>query len=190
MQRNLHYWRLLILLLVVCSLVNNFSSTWAQDIVNQIDKSQSQKLIDREDLVKNSPLKIQAVKVRKGAQLRIWEFGKKARASKEWLEGLIFEVKNVSNKPIKYFELQLDFPDIKMLERPAMGSLEYGLLSIRDGHKLGNEAAPLLMPGQTATLIFAATEARALQNWAIAQGNSQGINAIKVRLGLVAFDSN
>lgn len=82
-------------------------------------------------------------------------FGQNFTDDNDWLRGLTINVKNVSNKPIVYLEITLDFPrpenQPSVQPLPFRSSLQYGYAPVLNA-PLSLDAPPPLMPNEKAEL--------------------------------------
>lgn len=82
-------------------------------------------------------------------------FGQTFNNDDDWLRGMVVNVKNVSNKPIVYLEISLDFPRPQNQsadkELPFRSSLQYGYYAVLSS-PLPADAPPPLMPNEKAEL--------------------------------------
>lgn len=74
--------------------------------------------------------------------------GEKVKGDDDWLHGLSFRIKNVSDKPLSYVEFVIQF---KRPERVVGYSLHYGVDSER-GERRMDHSPPAIQPGETLDL--------------------------------------
>jgi hypothetical protein len=112
---------------------------------------QTQERIVKKVKAPNEPVRITKFKL-KGVPRG---FGQNFTDDNDWLRGLTINVKNVSNKPIAYLEIVLDFPrpenqpSSQLL--PFRSSLQYGYPPVLNA-PLPLDAPPPLMPNEKAEL--------------------------------------
>jgi hypothetical protein len=106
----------------------------------------------------NEPLRIKAIKGKKGAIT----VGKTFVDDDDWLKGLSFNVENISEKNIICIAIELEFPKSNDDPPPLVFPIEYGLRPLLDGSILAN-APPPIKPGETIDLSFPDSEYENLQ---------------------------
>ena len=100
-----------------------------------------------------SPVEILSIKLN-GEEV---EPGKKIKAGDDWLRGVAFKLKNVSDKPIAYVALTLQFYYPEAATRPerVVGYfLSYGLDITSSRHPLPENAPRAIRPGETMDLVL------------------------------------
>ena len=113
------------------------------------------RLIEQRAIPWGEPLKIVAVKV-KGTPV---EINKSFTADDDWLKGLTFTLKNVSNKPIAYAELDLMFPaPAGLTVHGAVHHLRYGRNRAFPGAAGQNDSTRAIPPGETIDLSLSDTD--------------------------------
>jgi hypothetical protein len=90
------------------------------------------------------PIEIVSIKLKD----RDFRPGEKIKGDDEWLEGLAFKIKNVSDKPISYVEFLLQF---RRPARVVAYSLNYGVDCER-GERRRESSPPAIQPGETLEL--------------------------------------
>src|SRR4030095_3580740 len=86
-------------------------------------QAKEEKYIGKYMIYRNEPVLVTDVTL-KGVQRQL---NRKARAEHDWLNGLAFKVKNISNKDIVFIYISLMFPDTKYITGTLFASdLRYG----------------------------------------------------------------
>lgn len=150
----------------------------ARGVVPQDQERMLAKLSNR-----NEPLRIKAIKGKKGAI----NVGKKFLDDDDWLKGLSFKVENISEKNIIHIELELDFPKAKDDQPPLLFSIEYGLMPLLDGTLAAN-APPPIKPGEEIELSLSDSEHATLRKLLEELGYPKSIKQAVFSVGKVIFD--
>jgi hypothetical protein len=95
------------------------------------------------------PVEIVSIKV-KGKELAT---GEKTKGDDDWLKGVSFIVKNVSDKPIAYVAVGLRFEPPPGAARVVVFTLSYGVDYSRGEPRGGSSSLPI-QPNQTADLVL------------------------------------
>ncbi|MGB7923421.1 MAG: hypothetical protein WCF57_09270 [Pyrinomonadaceae bacterium] len=101
----------------------------------------------------DEPLRIKAINGKKGAIT----IGKKFLDDDDWLQGLSFNVENISGRNIIYIEIELDFPKSNDDPPPLVYPIEYGYMPLLDGSLAANAPTPI-KPGETLDLRLSDSE--------------------------------
>ena len=117
---------------------------------------------------RNEPVKIFKIKNAK----REIALGRKFADGDDWLQGLTVRVKNVSDKPIKFIELELHFPPADGPEGAAVPvfQLMFGRVSTPEGGVA--PATTLIMPGEFGELTLADSDYESLMQLLDGTGGS------------------
>jgi hypothetical protein len=131
----------------------------------------------------NEPLKIKAIKGKKGAIT----IGRLFLAEDDWLKSLSFNVENISGKNIIYMKLELEFPRSNDNSPPLIYPIEYGVRPLLDG-SLVADAPPPIKPGETVDLRFSDAEYDNLQELLHKLGYPKSIKQAVFTIRYVIFD--
>jgi hypothetical protein len=105
--------------------------------------------------VGDSPVEIVAIKV-KAVTI---EPGHKFTAEDDWLNGLTFTLKNVSDKPIVYADVELLFPAPSGSQvAGAVYELRYGRNPIIPNTSTSSDTLKAIMPGESLDLTLSESE--------------------------------
>jgi hypothetical protein len=132
---------------------------------------------------RNEPLRIKAIKGKKGAI----NVGEKFLDDDDWLKGLTFNVENISGKNIIYIELELDFPKANDDPPPLLFSIVYGSRPLLDGTLAAN-APPPIKPGEEIELSLSDSEHAPLRKLLEELGYPKSIKQAVFSVGNVIFD--
>jgi hypothetical protein len=127
-------------LALLLSVLAAASSISAQEI-------RDRQLVAAYDLAKiQMPVEIVSIKLN-GNEIRP---GEKIKGNDEWLRGVSFSLKNISNQPIAYVNIGIEFP---LPNGFVMYSLPYGTNLCRDDPRTESSPPPL-QPGQSVDLVL------------------------------------
>jgi hypothetical protein len=110
--------------------------------------------------------------------------GEKIMGDDDWLQGLSFALKNISNKPIAYIEVGLKF------SRPGsfvVYSLNYGVDYSR-GESRREFSPPAIQPGQTLNLVLTKEKYPIFLSVLAQGGASRSFDTVSYSLNRVSFE--
>ena len=130
--------RMSIIILLTCTLTYTFTS--AQQAKDRV-------LVQLPfEPGRQTPVEITAIEV-KG---KVVEPGRKFSSGDDWLRGLTFTLKNISDKPVSYIEVGLHFlAPAGSQAQNAVYDLRYGYLRVIPNPAADMSAPKSLMPGET-----------------------------------------
>jgi hypothetical protein len=123
-----------------------------------VTAQQDQERVLAKENNRNEPLRIKAVKGKRGAITP----GRKFLDSDNWLKGLSFNLENISEKNIIYIELEMEFPKSDNDPPPLIHPLTYGYRPPLDS-SIPADAPPPIKPGETIDLRLSDPEYARLQ---------------------------
>lgn len=136
-----------IMLALACSLIARFDGSAASSVTQREDEKALTKREHRNPVSDLVNVRVKGVPV---------AFGRKISGGDEWLKGLTVSVKNISTKPIVYFELQIRLFGEKSDEEstgkpPFIFPLSYGDYDYNDPSQLPTPTSPYqaIAPGQS-----------------------------------------
>jgi hypothetical protein len=160
-------------------LLTIFVSGWSY---NKPRLQDNKKVVEKHPAPKNEPIEMTEPKVKaKGVKL-----GEPFEDESDWLKHLTFKVKNISDKPITFFQIDLDFPETK-----ATGSIMMHQLFIgrRSDFKSTLNNAPLYLKPNEAIEISLEPEYSAIKELIeIRQAPVENINKLVIRTSEVMFE--
>jgi hypothetical protein len=132
---------------------------------------------------KDEPVRIAKLKVRGRP---VW-FSQKFAEGDDWLNGLSITVKNVSDKPINFVELELVFPRPEGSPEPeSVNRMLYGEYPAAPGEEqVRHPNEPPILPGKTADLVL--SDYDGLQEFLRQTNYPAGIREVQVGLGDIVF---
>lgn len=136
----------------------------------------------------NEPLKIKKLTVKNATNESLIEFGKPFASHEEWLDKLNFQIENTTNKKIKYFNLEISFPGLKVDGSEVRHLLHYGLNIDEYGRRIENNET--LEPKAKTTLTFPRGFSSAVRKLLAEKGINNDLGQIKVNIGMVIFQDN
>jgi hypothetical protein len=110
--------------------------------------------------------------------------GEKIMGDDDWLQGLSFTLKNISDKPIAYIEVGLEF------SRPrgfVVYSLNYGVDYSR-GESRRESSPPAIQPGQTLNLVLRKEKYPIFLSVLAQGGASRSFDTVSYSLNRVSFE--
>jgi hypothetical protein len=110
--------------------------------------------------------------------------GEKIMGDDDWLQGLSFTLKNISDKPIAYIEFGLEF------SRPGgfvVYSLNYGVDYPR-GQSRRESSPPAIQPGQTLNLVLTKEKYPIFLSVLAQGGASRSFDTVSYSLNRVSFE--
>jgi hypothetical protein len=130
-------------------------------------------------------VEITNIKVKKSAVL----FDNSFIAKGDWLNGLTVTVKNVSDKPIAFIRLFLDFPETKDVKTDSTFGwlIEYGQKQKQNNSLKNNK---LVNPQESVDLVLWEDRYNEFQEWINGIIQAQNINKVSIRVGEVIFDDD
>lgn len=118
--------------------------------------------------------------------------GRKIKAGDDWLRGVSFKLKNVSDKPIAYVAITLLFSDPEDSTRPerAVGySLSYGPDITSQKTPLRKNAPKAIQPGETVDLVLSHEKYPVFLNILAYGGMTPDVATAKYYVHTVAFEN-
>ena len=135
---------------------------------------------------RQAPIEIIGIEV-KG---QVVEPGRKFSSGEDWLRGLSFTLKNVSDKPVSYIQIDLRFPTPAGSQaRNAAFDLTYGDLRLIPNPADDMSAPKSLMPGETLKLEMSEGDYRNLTSLLAHAGQSGEVETVKFDIGAVRFEN-
>jgi hypothetical protein len=138
---------------------------------------------------RQSPLKVVSVTV-KGEAV---EPGRHFAAGDDWLLGLTFRVKNVSDKPISFVDVSLQFPTPAGHKNKfvhMVGPLRYGCWLGTPCYADAGGSHSEIMPGETRDVRLSEERYRSLMNALARSGASTPVEAAEYDIDSVSFDED
>jgi hypothetical protein len=150
----------------------------------QVSKQTSERIIKKKP-VPSQPVEVVAIKNRKAV------FSERNRIDDddEWMGGLTVSLKNVSNKPITYIQVELDFPashnlsDVK--EPPLAFFLYFGTREKADG-----STRPSVQPDESVDLTLSDDRYAVLKKTLREMNYSRSIRKIELTVSAVIFEDD
>jgi hypothetical protein len=137
----------------------------------------------------DEPMKVISIKV-KGKTI---ESHKRFVEEDDWLKSLTIKLKNVSNKPIIFFEISLRFPateeDPDGPQPSYVRDLKYGREPLMDAPALPDQVKPV-MPNETVDITLTEEDREAIELSLIQLGFSADIKYVKMLLRTVIIDDD
>jgi hypothetical protein len=119
----------------------------------------------------------------KTAKLKV-RLGEKFNNGDDWLQGFTFRLKNVSNKPINYIEVWLDFPETKATGSIMAFPLKYGQSPWLQS--AASNALPI-MPGDIVDIPISDAVYAALRGFVEKRHAVKNLNKVQLRISFVGF---
>jgi hypothetical protein len=117
------------------------------------------------------------------------EPGRKIQAGDDWLRGLTFTLKNISDKPIAYVEVALQFQHADDPRDYTVYLLSYGLEPAHGGNDAAPKAAPRpIQPGETVDLALSNDKYPGLQNMLARTGVASSVEVARYFIDRIFFD--
>ena len=134
----------------------------------------------------NEPVKISKLKLKGDVR----SFGQKFDDEDDWLKGLTLHLKNTSDKPIVYMEIDLDFPrpedQSSPDELPFVSPLRYGYSAVIHA-PLPADAQRRLMPGEDVEIRLVDSEYESLTATLRQLNYPAGIKEVELSVSIVIF---
>ncbi len=111
--------------------------------------------------------------------------GEKIKGTDDWLQGLSFTLKNISDKPIAYVDIGLQFPQPRGF---VVYSLNYGVDYSR-GERRRESSPPAIQPGETLKLVLTKEKYPIFQRILAQGGASSSFDTAKYFIGRVSFEN-
>jgi len=111
--------------------------------------------------------------------------GEKIKGDDDWLQGLSFTLKNISDKPIAYVDVGLRFPQPRGF---VVYSLNYGVDYSR-GQMRGASTPPAIPPGETLDLVLTKEKYPIFQRILAQGGASSSFDTATYFIGRVSFEN-
>jgi hypothetical protein len=135
---------------------------------------------------RQAPVEIITIEV-KG---HVVEPGRKFSSGEDWLRGLSFTLKNISDKPVSYIEVDLRFSAPAGSQAENVGfDLTYGYLRVTPDLADDLSVPKSLMPGETLRLEMSEGDYRNLTGLLAHAGQSGEVETVKFELGAVRFEN-
>jgi hypothetical protein len=111
--------------------------------------------------------------------------GEKIKGDDDWLLGLSFTLKNISDKPIAYVDLGLIF---RLPDRIVVDSLNYGVDFSR-GEPRRESSSPAIQPGESVDLVLTKEKYATLQHILAVAGASNSFDTAPYFIERVCFEN-
>lgn len=111
--------------------------------------------------------------------------GEKIKGNDDWLKGLSFTLKNVSDKPIAYVDIGLKFPQPKGF---VVYSLNYGV-DLSRGTPRRESSPPAIQPGESLDLVLTKERYQVFLNILAQGGASSSFDIAPYYVHKVCFDN-
>lgn len=111
--------------------------------------------------------------------------GEKIKGDDDWLRGLSFTLKNISDKPVAYIDIGLLFPQPKGV---VVYSLNYGVDFPR-GDRRGESSPPAIEPGETVDLVLTKDRYKVFQRILAQGGAASSFDTAKYYIGRISFEN-
>ena len=126
------------------------------------------------------PVEILSIKLR-GRDVRP---GEKIQGDDDWLRGLSFTLKNISDKPIAFIDIGLRFPQPNGF---VVYSLNYGVDSSR-GERRAESSPPAIQPGEAVHLVLSKERYKVFQHVLAQGGASSSFDTATYYVERVSFE--
>jgi hypothetical protein len=138
--------------------------------------------------VGDSPVDIVGIKVKS----TVVEPSHKFIAEDDWLNGLTFTIRNVSDKPISYLDIELYFPAPSGSQVDgALHQLRYGWEPIHPNNSDAGNKTKSIMPGDTLDLTLSETEVQGVVSILLSHaGISTNVESVTYCIGKVFFEGD
>lgn len=110
--------------------------------------------------------------------------GEKIQGDDDWLRGLSFTLKNISDKPIAYIDVGLLFPQPKGV---VVYSLNYGVDFPR-GDRRGESSPPAIQPGETLNLVLTKERYTSFRRVLALGGAASSFDTATYYIGRISFE--
>lgn len=110
--------------------------------------------------------------------------GEKIQGDDDWLRGLSFTLKNISDKPIAYIDIGLLFPQPKGV---VVYSLNYGVDFPR-GDRRGESSPPAIQPGESVHLVLTKERYKSFQRVLALGGAASSFDTATYYVGRISFE--
>jgi hypothetical protein len=111
--------------------------------------------------------------------------GEKLVGDDDWLRGLSFTLKNISDKPIAYIDIGLRFPQPKGF---VVYSLNYGVDFSR-GERRGESSLPAIQPGEAVDLVLTKERYPSFQRILALGGAARSFDTAAYYIGRISFEN-
>jgi hypothetical protein len=127
--------------------------------------------------LKNTPFRVKGIPERPYIEIELDQGG-------DWLKGVAFKLKNVSDKEIIYIDLSLDFPETKSSGHEMSFPITLGR---RPGSRFMTNEPFSAKPGEEFTMTLDESQYQRLSGFIEESHPVSGINTVTVRIGFVIF---
>lgn len=128
------------------------------------------------------PVEILSIKL-KGREIQT---GEKIQGDDDWLRGLSFTLKNVSDKPIAYINIGFQFPTSRGV---VIYHLDYGV-DYAHGDKRSSSSPPVISPGETLTLVLSPERYQVFQRMLSQAGASASFDTAPYFVEKISFEDD
>ena len=170
------------LFLVNLLLLTLYVSGWSSSGFRAVRSQDNGKAVLKHFAPKNEPVEVTELKIKD----RAIGLGETFKGDIEWLKDLAFKVKNKSNKPITFLQIDLDFPETK-----ATGSIMMHQLFIGQSPDITRTRtnSPLhLKPNESLSISLVPEYSGIKKLIELRQPSVENINKVVIRLGEVMFE--